>query len=241
MLESIAWKSFENAIKNIDSSVLTTKISNRILVVNYIQKRRKHRKSAKCKHCGKIETVSHLYHCENESHKRWRLSYITELRKKLKEIKTDESLTDTIATILTEYLDSGKVTIEKYHQRFHAAITSQQQIGFDHFFLGKLSQKWLDLHLPHLPPDPSHSKRYTWGQHIIETTLKKMIDLWGIRNKEVHGNDDNEIEEIKKRRVVQELQQYFALRSKCRPCDRSLFPEDTNTFIKKNNSKNLSD
>ena len=33
----------------------------------------------------------------------------------------------------------------------------------------------------------------------------------GIRNKEVHGNDDKEIEEIKKRRVVQELQQYFAL------------------------------
>ena len=68
-----------------------------------------------------------------------------------------------------------------------------------------------------------------------------MIELWGIRNKEVHGNDDKEIEEIKKRRVVQELQQYFALRSKCRPCDRSLFPEDTSNFIKKNNSKTLSD
>ena len=39
-LESIAWKSFENAIKNIDSSVLITKISNRILAVNYIQKKR---------------------------------------------------------------------------------------------------------------------------------------------------------------------------------------------------------
>ena len=37
------------------------------------------------------------------------------------------------------------------------------------------------------------------------------------------------------------MQQYFALKSKCRLCDRSLFPEDTTTFIKKNNSKNLSD
>ena len=68
-----------------------------------------------------------------------------------------------------------------------------------------------------------------------------MIELWRIRNKEVHGNDDKEIEEIKKRRVVQELQQYFALKSQCRICERSLFPEDTTTFIKKNNSKTLSD
>ena len=68
-----------------------------------------------------------------------------------------------------------------------------------------------------------------------------MIELWGIRNKEVHGNDDKEIEEIKKRRVVEELQQCFSLRPKCLPCDRSLFPEDTNKFIKNNNSKTLSD
>lgn len=240
-LESIAWKSFQNAIKRVDREVLTTKISNRILAVNYVQKRRKHRTLAKCNHCNKIETVSHLYHCDKASRKRWRLSYITQLRKKLKEIKTDESLIDAIATILTEYLDSGYVTREKYRQRFHKAIDSQKKIGFEHFFLGKISQQWLDLHLPHLPSDPSLSEQYTWGCHIIEITLQNMIELWGIRNKEVHGNDDKEIEEIKKRRVVEELQQYFSLQPKCLPCDRSLFPEDTNNFIKNNNSKTLSD
>ena len=164
--------------------------------MNYIQKRRKHRISAKCKHCDQIESVSHLYHCDTVSRRQWRLSYITALRKKLKEIKTDESLIDAIATILTEYLDSGQVSKEKYHQRFHEAIDSQNTIGFEHFFLGKMSQKWLDLYLPHLPSDPSAKDRYTWGRHIIEITLRKMIDLWAICNKEIHGNDKTEVEEI---------------------------------------------
>ena len=240
-LRSIAWKSFKNAIANIDRTVVITKLTNRILAVNYIQKRRKHRVSAKCKHCNKIETVSHLYHCNIESRIQWRLSYITTLRKKMKEIKTDESLIDAMATILTEYLDSGQVSKEKYHQRFHEAIDSQNTIGFEHFFLGKISQKWLDLHLPHLPPDPNLSSRYTWGRHIVETTMKKMIDLWEIRNKEIHGNDEKEIEVIRKQRMTDEINQYFALRQKCCVVDRSLFPDDTNAFIEKNNSRSLSD
>ena len=159
----------------------------------------------------------------------------------MKEIKTDESLIDAIATILTEYLDSGQVSKEKYHQRFHEAIDSQNTIGFEHFFLGKMSQKWLDVHLPHLPSDPSAKDRYTWGRHIVEITLRKMIDLWAICNKEIHGDDKAEVEEIRKQRVVDELRQYFALRQKCCAADRALFPDDTNTFIKKNNSREISD
>ena len=42
-----------------------------------------------------------------------------------------------------------------------------------------------------------------------------MINLWEIWNKDVHGNTDKEIEEIKKRRVTAEIIQYFELRQKC--------------------------
>lgn len=55
----------------------------------------------------------------------WRLSYITAIWEKPKEIKRDESLMDVIATILTEYLDSGTVTMQKYHQQYHEAIENQ--------------------------------------------------------------------------------------------------------------------
>ena len=80
---------------------------------------------------------------------------------------------DAIATILTEYLNSGQVTKKKYHQRYHEAIDSQKKIGFEHFFLGKISQKWLNLHLPHLPFDPNNSERYTWGKTYRRDHTKK--------------------------------------------------------------------
>ena len=71
--------------------------------------------------------------------------------------------------------------------------------------------------------------------------MRKMIELWEIRNKEIHGNDDKEIEAIRKQRMVNQLLQYVALRSKCCAVDCALFPGDTNAFIKNNNSQSISD
>lgn len=143
-----------------------------------VKKRRIYRGSSKCKHCDNIKTVSHLYHCDIESQKTWRLSYITTFWKKLKEIKTDESLTEANATILTEYLYSGRVTRKKYHLRYHNAIDSQIMIGFDHFFLGKISQQWLDLYLPNLPSDPSQFKKI-YGIAILLKLLYKKWSTYG--------------------------------------------------------------
>ena len=31
---------------------------------------------------------------------------------------------------------------------------------------------------------------FIWGASIVETCLQKMIDLWEIKNKEVHGKEE---------------------------------------------------
>ena len=117
-IQDIAWKCLKNSIIQVKRPVLTTKISNRILAVNHIQFLRKHTDSNTCKHCNCIETVSHLYHCNHHSRIQWRLTYITALRNKLKELKTQESLIDAMASILTEYLDTGMVDRSKYSKRY---------------------------------------------------------------------------------------------------------------------------
>ena len=155
--------------------------------------------------------------------------------------KTDESLINAIASILTDFMDNGCVNPNNYDHRFHAAIYSQYAIGFDQWFLGKISQHWLNLFLCHLPPNPSLDQRYNWGRDIIELTLRHMIDLWELRNREVHGTTDTEIESIRKRRVTAEIEQYFALRSKCCLCDRDLFPDNTKDFIDKSTSHEMRD
>ena len=143
-----------------------------------------------------------------------------------------------MATILTEYLDHGEVTPAKYHEKYHLAIKKQERIGFEHFFLGKISQEWLNLYTD-LEPDPSNTQRYSWGSKIIEHTLNKMIELWEIRNKEVHGETDEEIELIRKRRAIDEITCYFALKDKVCISDQTLFPDDHDEFINKSSSRVL--
>ena len=179
VIQDIAWKSLKLAIKKIERPVVMTKLLNRILAVNYIQKRRGYLETSKCKHCNNVEDVPHLFRCNLESRQKWRRSYIKELQKRLKEIKTDESYIDALTTILAEYMDTGKVTTSKYAGRFHIAIENQNCIGFQHFFFGKISQQWLNLFHNKRhgdskeEPDPSNPKLYSWGGQVIEFTLKK--------------------------------------------------------------------
>ena len=102
-------------------------------------------------------------------------------------------------------------------------------------------QEWLNLFLPHLPPDASLLDRYSWGSNIVELSFKQMIDLWDIRNKEVHGFDEAAAEEIRKGKTIEEIRQYFALQLVCCPVDQTLFPDNTEEFIHKTSSKGLQD
>ena len=159
----------------------------------------------------------------------------------MKELKTEESVIDAIASILTDYMDNGLVEREKYHPRYHPAIRAQYNIGFDHFFLGKMAQEWLNIHLPHIPPDANNTLRLQWGTAIITTTLTQMVNLWTIRNNEVHGTTDAEFEEIQKQKIIKELQQYFDLRNDCCASDRQLFPDDFEKFTSTTSSSGTKD
>merc|ERR1712086_397129 len=238
VIEDIAWKSFTSAINRIERKVVLTKLVNRILAVNYVQEKRQHCESAKCKHCNKEETVSHLYHCNKPSRIQWRNSYVSTLRKKLAELDTNGGVINSMADILKEYLDHGEVTPAKYHEKYHMAIKNQERIGFEFFFLGKISQQWLNLYTD-IEPDTSNTQRYSWGSKIIELTLNKMIELWEIRNKEVHGETDEEIELIRKRRAIDEITCYFALKEKVCICDQSLFPDNFDDFLNKSSARGL--
>jgi hypothetical protein len=143
-----------------------------------------------------------------------------------------------MADILTEYFDHGEVTPTKYHEKYHLAIKHQERIGFGFFFLGKISQQWLNLYTE-LDPDPSNSQRYSWGSKLIEYTLNKMIELWEIRNKEEHGETDEEIELIRKRRAIDEITCYFALKEKVCISDQTLFPDNFDQFIDKSSARGL--
>ena len=185
-----------------------------------------------------------MIQCSDESRIQWRLKYITSLRHKLESTDTDGSLTMHLCLILTQWMDTGTVVAEDFPERFHRAIYSQYAIGWDNFFRGKFSQEWLvlfDEKNPNLNNNNRYTRQYIWGANIIENTLRHVIELWEIRNGQVHGRTSKEREQKRKSRNIQELKKLFEKKNDVRPADIVLFPEDEDEFIEKNTAQGIAD
>ena len=141
-------------------------------------------------------------------------------------------------------MDTGTVVADEFPERFHRAIYSQYAIGWDNFFRGKFSQEWLvlfDEKNPNLDNNNRYTRQYVWGANIIENTLRHVIELWEIRNGQVHGRTNKEREQKRKSRHIQELKKLFEKKNDVRPADIVLFPEDEDEFIEKSTAQGIAD
>jgi hypothetical protein len=111
----------------------------------------------------------------------------TALRKKMKSLETKYDIEETFMTALCNWMENNEVDLNKFPSRFKAALASQEHIGWRHVFLGKLSQYWLQLQGDVILKDGKVRNNYIWGASIVEILLGKIIELWKIRNDEVHG------------------------------------------------------
>ena len=120
------------------------------------------------------------------------------------------------------------------------ALDAQENIGWIHLFCGKLSWKWLLLYDSQTPPDQRgiFNESYLWGAAIIETILWQYIELWELRNKEVH-NDTSGDDEFIKNYYANEVKRLHTFRNQVRPGDKFLFVKDLKSFLKKSTSKML--
>ena len=64
----------------------------------------------------------------------------------MKHKRTGYALQDTLATVLTQWLDTGKVDVDTFPKLFHDAINTQSMIGRLNVFGGRISQHWLKLY-----------------------------------------------------------------------------------------------
>ena len=68
-----------------------------------------------------------------------------------------------------------------------------------------------------------------------------MIDLWNLRNEEVHGKTANEKEQKRKHRLVKKIDKCLAKIPEMRPSDRYLMPKNRETFIESLTSNDLAE
>ena len=60
-------------------------------------------------------------------------------------------LQDLLCEAITEWFDTGTVKIANYPATFHPVLISQQQIGWQHLFMGHSSTKLEELHAHNTP------------------------------------------------------------------------------------------
>ena len=85
--------------------------------------------------------------------------------------------TNTLACAMSEWFETGHISLYKYPEKFCEAFWSQGAFGWKHIFNGTISRHWLK----HQGTTKTSSGRvrmdYIWGVSIIETCLRMMIDL----------------------------------------------------------------
>ena len=72
---------------------------------------------------------------------------------------------------------------------------------------------------------------YIWGASIVETCLRMMIELWEMRNKEVHGKEAAAIEQKRKERAAITVRELHKLEEQSRASDSILFYQDVKATI----------
>ena len=74
---------------------------------------------------------------------------------------------------------------------------------------------------------------YIWGASIVETCLRMMIDLWEMRNDEVHGKEAASIEQKRKERAAITIRELHKLEEQSQPSDSILIYQDMEATIKR--------
>jgi len=60
---------------------------------------------------------------------------------------------------------------------------------------------------------------YIWGASIVETCFRMMIDLWEMRNEEVHGKEEATIQQKRKEKAAVTVRALHKLEEQARPSD----------------------
>ena len=239
--EVIAWKCLSLAIQRIGRNVLITKVCNDLLPTSATLQKMKYQNHDTCILCKQRETRDHLLRCQAPTRIKWRRQYVKALQHKLDKLETEFALGETLCTTIAEWLETGKVDMSKYPIKYANAIISQDDIGWRHFFGGKISQEWLTLQSESTTTTSNKKQEsYIWGAAIVETTLTKFIDLWELRNEEVHGKTTEQQESIRKGKLRLEVSKLNSMKDKARPSDMCLFLDNEEDYIEASTAQTIS-
>ena len=151
----------------------------------------------------------------------------------MKKIDTKFAVENVMCCAISDWFETCQVSLEKYPEEYHDVIWSQRAIGWRQVFNGQISKLWLKHQGNTKRSSGQVRMEYIWGASIVETCLCMMIELWELRNKEVHGKEAASLEQKRKERAAITVRELHKLEEQSRPSDSILFYQDVDTTIKR--------
>ena len=152
---------------------------------------------------------------------------------------THDDLIQCVIECLDQWFTQGYVLPDIHPVRFRDAIWAQGQIGWRHFFMGKLAKEWTHAYDNLKVRSELRVPSQVWCTRMIEYTLRSVLELWETRNNDVHGGTDVTPSPVRKDRLSQEVRRLQKLRNDTRPVDSFLFLSDVEAYIEKSTANTL--
>jgi hypothetical protein len=192
------------------------KLCHRHLPLGRTLHRRDNKYPATCPVCGdETETHDHFVGCKGTTRIKWRTDTLTAIRKQMEKTKTDTNLSEAIINVMDRAMAGRPISV---HGPFEMALRAQERIGWRGMFQGHWAMEWqLTYRATYTTPaeedEDAKSKRNTnmdrWLEQLIRSTWTAMIALWGLRNGERHGRDEESREKARHTVLTNELERLY--------------------------------
>ena len=146
-IQMIAWKCLSLAIRRIDRQVVLVKLLHGLLATASRMHRFNQQAHAQCHLCKEEEDIDHILRCSAPPRQKWRQKLCNNIFKTLKKFSIPYEVGAVFCEVITEWFDTGTVTITKHPKRYHQVLHAQQLIGWRQIFMvmGRIASQWLDL------------------------------------------------------------------------------------------------
>jgi ribonuclease HI len=168
--------------------------------------------SANCNLCIDIEEdQNHILQCPNcEQRQTKRSSYLSELERYFEQTHTNIETSVVIMNHLKSWLyklpmPDLQILIPEASNALKKAVQEQSNLGWDHWFKGRLTSSWGILYNNDLN-NTNHGMRNEtaekWSRQIIEKTLDFVLSSWTIRNEQEHSTEGDQVQNQKDRLIA---------------------------------------
>jgi hypothetical protein len=119
------------------------------------------------------------------------------IRRKMEELRTNEATIRAIIYYLANWLYNRKLEsiynlIPDASSTLKKAIEEQEEIGWDHFIKGRISQTWSCLYQYDIETKEHNQKYVTvekWDKEIVRIGWDFVLEAWSHRNNIEHDNE----------------------------------------------------